>query len=245
MHSAVFMQARQPAVVRKCLRKVSGTSDHPSWAIRVATLVAFESYLRVSAIVAVITNESSSLAFLADLADATLVLTAGSWVISLSGLATPRPAGVNDKRCRCDGPAHCPGRLITTQPMHFSDQFTDRLFVIDPPTRQRSAGFSHHPHPVMLIANINTVPQLGCCHGISFHLSTNSIPTDDPASLSSDTRSHRRSQSAARGSPGMPGGQSFLAASPRRRRTWRLTHPRRSKTYQHEATATTNLRTPK
>ncbi|ETZ40602.1 hypothetical protein L842_5573 [Mycobacterium intracellulare MIN_052511_1280] len=79
----------------------------------------------------------------------------------------------------------------------------------------------------MFLADINPSPQLARCHRSPIRLSANTIPTDNPASISLNKRSRRRSQSAARGSPGRPGGQSFQAAPPGRQPTCRLTRPTR------------------
>ena len=125
------------------------------------------------------------------------------------------------------GQIHRPRHLIS-QPVNLSDEFPDGSFVIDQFARQHHrAGVVNHAHPVMFLADIHTSPHPARSHRTPIRLSANIIHMDNPASISLNKRSHRRSQSAARGSPGRPGGQSFQAAPFGRQASCRLTRPTR------------------
>ena len=98
---------------------------------------------------------------------------------------THRLAGISQHRQQQGGvhggQIHRPGHLITTQPVDFSDQSTDLLFVIDQPARQHHrAGVVDYAYPVMLFADINTSPQLARCHRTPFSLVCQHDPHGQP-----------------------------------------------------------------
>ena len=74
-----------------------------------------------------------------------------------------------------------------------------------------------HPHQ----------PTTGPQSSNPFSLVCQHDPHRQPASISLNKRLHRRSQSAVRGSPGRPGGQSFRTAPPGRQHICRQTRPTR------------------
>jgi formate hydrogenlyase subunit 4 len=96
---AIVQSKRGPSVLQpyrdlaKWLRKGSVISDQASWVFRGAPFVAFSSYLAVSVIVPIITDEPLPLAFLADLIGGAFVLALASFAISLAALDTASPMG--------------------------------------------------------------------------------------------------------------------------------------------------------
>ncbi|AFP39105.1 hypothetical protein MSMEI_2637 [Mycolicibacterium smegmatis MC2 155] len=91
-------------------------------------------------------------------------------------------------------PQHSLGQLVD-----FSHELSDRLLIVNQPARQHHLpAVVDHTYPVMLFTDIHSSPHLARRHHTSFRLSANMIPKDNPASISLNKRSHRRSQSAAR-----------------------------------------------
>ncbi|MGH2873156.1 MAG: respiratory chain complex I subunit 1 family protein [Solirubrobacteraceae bacterium] len=96
---AIVQCKRGPSVLqpyrdlRKLLRKGGATSDQASWIFHGAPFVAFSSYLAVSVIVPIITDEPLPLAFLADLIGGGFILSLASFAISLAAMDTASPLG--------------------------------------------------------------------------------------------------------------------------------------------------------